>query len=156
MKNRSVHVIDHKHSCVAVRIHEILMKAYTIEAGLIGVDDFPPLSRMIEEVASSENTFHGMVSEGTIAGIVEIELDPLIGTVIASLAVDPDRGRSGIGEALVRFVQSRYRGVLYVSTGSRNQPAIGLYRKLGFNLIGHEITPEGIEIVNFEYDTVAW
>jgi GNAT-family acetyltransferase (TIGR03103 family) len=75
---------------------------------------------------------------GTVTG-VDHRLafdDPESGTSLWCLAVDPQDAPPGTGEALVRALAERYvargRAYLDLSVMHDNEPAIALYRKLGF------------------------
>jgi GNAT-family acetyltransferase (TIGR03103 family) len=62
--------------------------------------------------------------------------DPEDGTSLWCLAVDPQSARPGIGRALVGTLLDRFKGrgraYLDLSVVHDNEPAIGLYEKLGF------------------------
>jgi len=75
---------------------------------------------------------------GTVTG-VDHRLafnDPEDGTSLWCLAVDPQSARPGIGRALVATLLDRFKGrgraYLDLSVVHDNEPAIGLYEKLGF------------------------
>lgn len=65
--------------------------------------------------------------------------DPENGSSLWALAVDPQGGRPGIGEAVVRYLiehfLARGRSYLDVSVMHSNQQAIALYEKLGFQRV---------------------
>ncbi len=65
--------------------------------------------------------------------------DPENGSSLWALAVDPQVGRPGIGEALVRFLIEHFiargRAFLDVSVMHSNSQAIALYEKLGFQRV---------------------
>ncbi len=78
---------------------------------------------------------------GSVMGVDHVAAfgDPEQGTSLWCLAVDPQAGRPGIGEALVRGLASRFREVgrahLDLSVLHDNTPAIRLYEKLGFERV---------------------
>lgn len=146
--------LDHRSREVAVTIHRVLYDAYLREAATIGVDQFPPLRRTAEDIIESGNRFFGYDRGGDLLGVIELETRAEKGsrqTVIASLGVDPAAFRQGIGRALVRHVRSICSGRLMVSTGARNAPAIRLYIQLGFVLVRHHTSPEGVPLVDLEH-----
>ena len=67
---------------------------------------------------------------------------------VDSLVVHPDHFRRGRGEALLGFVMRTGSAKAFtVETGAANAPAIALYEKLGFVVVGTYRTPVGIEKV---------
>jgi len=78
---------------------------------------------------------------GTVTGIDHTLAfdDPDSGTSLWCLAVDPQTSLPGVGEALVRALIERYigrgRDYLDLSVMYDNEPAITLYRKLGFRRV---------------------
>ena len=75
---------------------------------------------------------------GTVTGVDHAHAfgDPERGTSLWCLAVSPRSTVPGVGEALVRALADHYRergrGYLDLSVLHDNEPAIGLYEKLGF------------------------
>lgn len=119
---------------VAEAIHAIQMKAYAIEAGLLGASRFPPLERTVDDVRASSETFLGARRAGLLVGVVGIEPDEEAGqTLIGSLVVLPEWHRRGVGRSLVEAaIAASPEPVVSVSTGAGNGPALALYRALGF------------------------
>ena len=117
---------------ISERIYDVFQSSYKIEAKLLGVDDFPPLSRAREDLQKSHTDFWGYWQNDQLAAVVEIEFRNL-SLDICSLVVDPAFFRQGIGEKLLRSVIDQYEHKLVeVETGFDNKPAIALYKKLGF------------------------
>lgn len=60
--------------------------------------------------------------------------------VIHLLCVRPSKAGSGVGRAMVQFVVDEARKLncraVRLDTGLQNKPAVGLYKKLGFELAG--------------------
>ncbi len=106
-----------------------------------------PIERMWENQRT--RTFTYLVAEdthtgevvGTVTGIDHARAfdDPENGTSLWCLAVDPQCTKPGVGEALVRTLLERYiargRAYLDLSVMADNEPAIGLYGKLGFERV---------------------
>ncbi|MBW3619186.1 MAG: N-acetylglutaminylglutamine synthetase [Actinobacteria bacterium] len=75
---------------------------------------------------------------GTVTGVDHRHAfdDPEQGSSLWCLAVDPQATRPGVGEVLVRTLAERFkargRAYLDLSVVHDNEPAIGLYEKLGF------------------------
>lgn len=59
---------------------------------------------------------------------------------ILNIAVDPERRRQGIGEALMRHCEEVARAkrvpYIYLEVRESNRPAIALYKKLGYRFFG--------------------
>ncbi|MGQ0467426.1 MAG: N-acetylglutaminylglutamine synthetase [Sporichthyaceae bacterium] len=103
-----------------------------------------PIARLVENAAS--DVFHYLIAEeadtgrivGTVTGIDHTAAfdDPERGSSLWCLAVDPQCGRPGIGEALVLQLAADLAaaGAAFVdlSVIHDNTPAIRLYEKLGF------------------------
>lgn len=136
----SVRPIDHTARGTAARIVAIQRTAYAIEAELIGFDGIPPLHESVEDVVALQGLQWRAAFEGeTIIGIIAWSIDG-DAIEIDRLAVDPSWSLRGHGRRLVRSVPDA--AVVYVSTGSLNQPAIALYESEGFAQIGTiEIEP---------------
>jgi ribosomal protein S18 acetylase RimI-like enzyme len=79
------------------------------------------------------------IHEGTVAGVIVVQPDVLLGDFIALLAVRPEAAGRGLGRALVEDVAARtfaHRRWLYTSSDGRNRAAAAFYRKLGFARVG--------------------
>jgi ribosomal protein S18 acetylase RimI-like enzyme len=126
--------------------------AYRIEADLIGVKELPPLMDTLESLRRCGETFYAEFDEDDeIQGVVAVECEQPGTLTISRMMVHPAYARQGIGSHLLEHVFSRYPDVpLYiVSTGTRNEPAVKLYRKQGFQPVeAFEVTP-GVELTTF-------
>ena len=139
--------LDHTSREIVAEIHRVMMAAYEVEAGLLGVSDFFPLRRTVAQIRSAESLFFGAFSDGRLAAVAEIEAeaDPVN---IAALVVDPDHFRKGLATTLLRSILSLYQDrSLTVSTGVLNRPALLLYEKLGFREHRRWSTDDGILMV---------
>jgi ribosomal protein S18 acetylase RimI-like enzyme len=142
--------VDHTVESVARAIHAVQMSAYAQEARLLGVLQFPPLARTVEDVRVGTESFLGVHVGGQLVGSVSVEPDPeYTGMSIASLTVAPAFQRRGIATALmVEVLQRHGAGCLTVQTGMRNAPALRLYERLGFVRVRRWVVgPESLEIV---------
>ncbi|HEX3127231.1 MAG TPA: GNAT family N-acetyltransferase [Thermoanaerobaculia bacterium] len=139
--------LDHTRPEITAEIHRVMMAAYRIEAELLGVSDFFPLRRTVEQILSASSLFFGAFADDRLAAVAEIEAeeDPVN---IASLVVDPDHFRKGLATRLLHFLLSLYRDRdLTVSTGILNRPALSLYDKLGFREYRRWSTNDGIPMI---------
>ena len=58
-----IRILESYQPSVAVQIHRIFQRAYKIEAELVGVEEFPPLQRTIEQIVDSTNQFYGFFEQ---------------------------------------------------------------------------------------------
>ncbi|MBC3767130.1 GNAT family N-acetyltransferase [Neptunicella marina] len=124
--------LEHVRDQIAQQIHQVFQRSYKIEADIIGVENFPPLLRSIENIQQSDSQFYAYLEDGCVAGVIEIVFDG-IQLDIDSLVVDPDHFRKGIAGKLIRFVLDSYEHQkAVVETAVVNIPAIDLYKKHGF------------------------
>jgi len=133
---------------VAEQIKALHDAAYSVEARLLGLDEFPPLNRTLESYGKSNSVFFGCIREAHCVGSVELKEDDSSILEVSSLVVDPCYSRQGIATRLMMHVLSEAgtRRVI-VSTATGNYPAINLYEGLGFQKAEHWTTDAGIDIV---------
>ena len=133
--NDNIIKIDHREMAAAAAIHQVMQDAYTIEAELLGVDDFPPLQRAVEYVQHSRSTFYGCFKQTELTAVIEITCDAEV-LEIHSLVVSPNYFRQGLASQLLDCVlaNQQWQSAL-VETGLDNQPAIKLYQKKGFEVV---------------------
>lgn len=139
--------LEHINPKVAAEIHRVMMAAYQVEAGLLGVSDFFPLRRTVDQILSSRSLFLGAFDSDQLAAVAEIEAaaEPVN---IAALVVAPDHFRKGLATALLQSVLTLYQDHdLTVSTGLLNRPALLLYDKLGFREHRRWSTHDGIPMI---------
>ena len=91
----------------AQNIRRVFQVSYKIEAKLLGADNFPPLSRPLEEFSNCPNDFFGFYEEQTLVSVVEIKKEEN-SMHIQSLVVDPEFFRRGIARKLIEFVLQHY------------------------------------------------
>ncbi|WP_286269171.1 GNAT family N-acetyltransferase [Thalassotalea hakodatensis] len=117
---------------IAQQIHRTFQRSYLIEAQLIGVSDFPPLQRSIEDIAHSKTLFYGFFDNSNLAAVIEVSFANKH-LAIESLVVDPDHFRKGIAGKLLTFILAHFSyHSVSVETAVVNIPAITLYQKFGF------------------------
>jgi ribosomal protein S18 acetylase RimI-like enzyme len=135
---------------IAHQIHTVFQVSYAVEAKLLNAIDFPPLKRSLESYLQSDTIFFGFFANKELAGVVEIE-DSTDYTSINSLVVHPNYFRRGIARKLATFAFNQFKSKLFmVETGVDNEPAIKLYKKLGFKEVKQWDTDFGIRKVLFE------
>ena len=85
---------------VAEQIYNVFQCAYKIEALLIKVEHFPPLSRTQHAIVRSNALFYGFYYESTLAGVIEITVKNKC-LSIESLTVHPRYFKKGIAGKLI-------------------------------------------------------
>jgi ribosomal protein S18 acetylase RimI-like enzyme len=127
-----INKLDHLNEDVCSQIFTVFQKSYKVEAQLINACNFPPLSRRIEEIKSSETLFYGFTENGCLAGVIEVALEGKhLG--IDSLTVDPKYFKQGIAGKLISYIFDLFEFTeAMVETAVTNEPAIKLYKKHGF------------------------
>ncbi|MFP4844707.1 GNAT family N-acetyltransferase [Winogradskyella sp. PE311] len=117
---------------IANAIFKVFQLSYSIEAKLLKATDFPPLKKPIQSYQKTDTVFFGYYMDKNLTGIIEIK-NYKAHTDICSLVVHPNFFRLGIAKSLLNYVFNNFKSELYtVETGTNNNPAIQLYKKLGF------------------------
>jgi len=148
MNAPSVHPLTHTAPAVAAAIHRVMTAAYRVEAELLGVTDFPPLSRTIAQIAAADAQFFGISPDNTLAAVTEIERQGPRHTNIASVVVLPSHFRQHLATALLHHLIHTFSGHDFtVSTGVLNEPALNLYAAQGFHEQRRWTTYNGIAMI---------
>lgn len=112
------------------RIHD---RARKIELKLAGLDEaFLPLKIAAERERLFD--YPGLFvaeRDGEVVGFAACTEDEL-----AWLYVDPENMRKGIGRMLSEHALNRFPEIRYIEALKGNEPALTLYKSLGFQLIG--------------------
>ena len=126
--------LNHRDGSAAAGIHAVLMLAYAQEAELLGVKDFAPLNRTLQDVQASVDFHLGALDGNEIVGVLSIGPDDEPDQLqVSSLVVHPKWQRRGIARTLLADAFRRAAGMnITVSTGAKNTPALALYREFGF------------------------
>ncbi|SFD66889.1 GNAT family N-acetyltransferase [Pseudoalteromonas denitrificans] len=146
--------LDNSNEEIANQIFDIFQNSYKIEAQLIGVRDFPPLSRSAKDIKNSKTLFYGFSENTCLAAVIEIVIEDKH-LDINSLTVDPKFFRKGIADKLITYVLEEFdlTGAV-VETAVVNKPAINLYKKHGFVEFKKWTPSHGIEklAMSVQYD----
>lgn len=135
-------ILDLSDDAVLRELWTVQRLAYAVEAEIIGFDGIPPLHETLDELRATTETFLGLYDEEGLIGAVSYELDG--STVdICRLVVHPRAHRRGIA---TRLLDALPPGPQIVSTGSKNEPALRLYRKHGFVEVGTREAAPGLSI----------
>ena len=128
-----IKILDISDQETAKQVLSIQIPAYEVEAKLIQFDGIPSLSDTEESLAESGETFLGFFCEGNLQGVLSYckEYDYWL---ICRLVVHPNHFNRGIATELLQFFLKEVgdTGIVKVSTGTANLPAIALYKKFGF------------------------
>jgi len=139
-----------------VQIYEIMQEAYTVEAQLLGVNDFFPLKRTTQNIANSANQFFGCFKDNALLGVCELEHLTNDAVLIASMVVRSRWFRQGIVSSLVNYVLGHCTvSSIFVSTAENNLPAIKLYQKHGFILHDKEMLNDGMYLVKLCFTRIV-
>jgi ribosomal protein S18 acetylase RimI-like enzyme len=118
----------------AAEILELQRKAYVSEAGIYGDCRIEPLTQTLESVREqfADHLFLKAVADGRIVGSVRAcRRDGR--AEIGKLIVDPECQGRGIGTRLMREIEVRFAGMVFVLfTGHKSERNLRLYRKLGY------------------------
>ena len=124
--------------------------AYNVEAAIIGHADLPPLRESATDITNSSEHFYGCYHERQLSGVMSLESQPNE-VLVCRLIVHPNSFRRGIASALLRYAEMQARAtkahLIKVNAAARNQPALALYRKLGFQSCREYTTPDGVHMI---------
>lgn len=112
-----------------------------MEALLFAGDDPWPEVAFARELAAGHNRYVAARVEGTLvgyAGIARLGRVAPFEYEIHTIGVDPAYQRHGIGRAMMTRLLDEVGpdGVVYLEVRTDNEPALELYRSLGFETIG--------------------
>ncbi|WNZ57488.1 GNAT family N-acetyltransferase [Microbulbifer sp. MKSA007] len=139
--------LDNLNEEIADHIFTIFQRSYKVEAQLIGVTNFPPLSRSAQDIMNSKSQFYGFIDNECLAATIEVAIEDKR-LEINSLTVDPDYFRKGIAGKLLNYILDEYEFIeSIVETAAVNEPAINLYKKHGFVEFKRWTPPHGIKKV---------
>jgi ribosomal-protein-alanine N-acetyltransferase len=127
-------VYDALTRCDAARCAEL-------ETLLFGGDDPWPAVAFVRELAAGHNHYVAARADGTLvgyAGISRLGRTPPFEYEIHTIGVDPAYQRHGIGRAMMtRLLEQAGAGsAVFLEVRTDNEPAIELYRDLGFVTVG--------------------
>lgn len=137
-------ILDLSDDTVLHELWTVQRLAYAVEAELIGFDGIPPLHESLDDLRACGETFLGLYDEEGLAGAVSYLVEG--STVdICRLVVHPRVHRRGMASKLLDALPD---GPQTVSTASRNEPALRLYRKRGFSETGTREVAPGVSLTD--------
>ncbi|MGI9124328.1 MAG: ribosomal protein S18-alanine N-acetyltransferase [Mycobacterium sp.] len=112
-----------------------------LEALLFGGDDPWPENAFVRELAAAHNRYVAARVEDTLvgyAGISRLGRTPPFEYEIHTIGVDPDYQRHGIGRGMMTHLLEHAGddAVVHLEVRTDNEPALELYRSLGFVAVG--------------------
>jgi ribosomal protein S18 acetylase RimI-like enzyme len=144
---------DHTDPSIAGAIHAVQIDAYAQEAALLGATHFPPLSRTVDDIRTSRETFFAAYRRDQMVGAISIQADPTRQRQqICSLVVAPECQRQGIArQLLAELLRLHAADIVTVHTGVRNAPALALYGQFDF-VAGRRwhVGPDHLELVELQ------
>ncbi|NLR75386.1 nicotinamide-nucleotide amidohydrolase family protein [Leeia aquatica] len=134
----------------ATALWTVQQAAYRVEAGWLGVSDFPPLRASVADLQACGEQVLGCYLDEVLVAAVGWESPAPRQRAINRLVVHPDHFRKGLARRLLQWVLRDQQRV-YVTTGLANQAAIAAYRQAGFVLDGTMTHPDGIALQQLRY-----
>jgi ribosomal protein S18 acetylase RimI-like enzyme len=117
----------------AREVHRIGLRAYAVEAGIIGHRGIPALAETLQELRAAPLRWLGALHDARPVGFLAWTRGPADELDLDRLCVDPPWFRRGIARRLLDHVlAAEPGGDVLVSTGAANEPALRLYRSIGF------------------------
>lgn len=126
--------------------------AYQSEAELLGMDDIPPLTQSLEEMADEfdEGVILKGVLDGKIIGSVRASSDGQT-CYVGKLIVSPEHQQKGYGSQLLAEIENIWphpRYELFTSVQSANN--IKLYETLGYKAFKEKQVKTGLRLIFLE------
>jgi ribosomal protein S18 acetylase RimI-like enzyme len=142
--------IDIQNPVLLDKVLSLQKASYQIEAEIINYYEIPPLLETREELRDCGESFFGYFIDGNLAGFLSYTIENHL-LDICRVAVHPDYFRRGIADALLEQVLA-LPGLqkAIVSTGKKNLPALRLYQKHGFIIVGDKEIAKGIYLTDLE------
>lgn len=146
-----IKTIDTKAFMNAMSILKTQSPAYRIEAALMGFYGIPAMKETVESILNSKDTYVGFYENELLKGFIAFNVSGGI-VDITKLAVNPAHFRKGIARQLLGhlFELVPNSSLFKVSTGTKNTPAIELYKQFGFQEIGQKEVASTVYITLFE------
>lgn len=143
--------IDIADASIAEDVLRIQIPSYRVEAELIDFYNIPPLKDTVDTLLKCGETFYGYYINDELCGAIAIMTENSV-IDIHRLIIHPNHFRKGIARQLLHYIESidGSRNAIIVSTGSKNEPAINLYKQNGFIETGVIEVEERLSITSLE------
>lgn len=123
--------------------------AFREEVVRLGVKTVPPLMETVDDLRRTPDTYIGYEKDGEWIGAVSYYMQGRL-LKLRRLMVHPAYFRQGVGTALLNYLLSHTpHDQAEVHAGERNDPAVGLYRKMGFYPVEKVKVSDGFELLRF-------
>ena len=134
-------------AAVVAQLIALQRAAYQVEADLIGGAAIPAMTETAAELAACGETFLGVGDEEIVAALSYKRAGGVVD--IHRLVVHPVAFRRGLATALLDALGEAERDATEwtVATAEANAPAMTLYARRGFELVGRLTAPGGVAIV---------
>lgn len=143
--------IDITDAAIAEEVLRIQIPSYRVEAELIDFYEIPPLKDTVDTLRNCGETFYGYYINTELCGAIAIMIENNI-IDIHRLIIHPNHFRKGIAKQLLHHIESVgvSGSVIVVSTGSKNAPAINLYKQSGYVETGVVKVEERLSLTSFQ------
>jgi GNAT superfamily N-acetyltransferase len=147
---QEISVLRHREPIIAQAIVALQRRAYQAEADLLDFPGLPPLKESPANIMASREIFYGLTSRTGLLAILATESMP-DRVIISRLCVSPASTRRGYATRLIRHILGKTEQPVLVTTGAANEPALTLYRGMGFTDSEKHETVEGLKLITLKY-----
>jgi len=143
--------IDITEAAIAEEVLRVQIPSYMVEAELIDFYEIPPLKDTVDTLRNCGETFYGYYINNELCGAIAIMKENNI-IDIHRLIIHPNHFRKGIAKQLLQHIESDgvSGSVFVVSTGSKNAPAVNLYKQSGYVETGVIEVEERLSLTSFQ------
>lgn len=143
--------IDITDAAIAEEVLRIQIPSYRVEAELIDFYEIPPLKDTVDTLRNCGETFYGYYINNELCGAIAIMIENNI-IDIHRLIIHPNHFRKGIAKQLLQHIESVgvSGNVIVVSTGSKNVPAVNLYKQSGYVETGVIKVEDRLSLTSFQ------
>lgn len=131
----------------------IQKKAFLLEAQFYQNFNIQPLTQTLEEMEAEcrEKIVLKAIAGGQIVGSIRANSVENIG-LINKLVVLPEFQRRGFGKKLLEEIETYFPAIekFKLQTGALSESNIGLYTKIGYQIVGRSMFEGGVEAVVME------